>query len=134
MGSLSWIAIDATWQCDASGELVASTRATFDPTQSWWRLGQTSETLSPRDVQLLQHEQLHFDLTEIAVRKIRKRLEEDFRNACARPGGTAEIREFIADVDRALQAEQRQYDRETTHGTNASAQQRWEARIRRDLR
>ena len=85
-----------------------------------------------RDLQLLEHEQLHFDLTEIAVRRIRKRFVE-LKSACDDPDGREELRHMIAEIDRELQEEQCRYDRETSHGTNAVAQDQWKRRIRKQL-
>jgi hypothetical protein len=35
----------------------------------------------------------------------------------------------VAQADRELQEEQRRYDRETSHGINARAQEQWKRRI-----
>jgi Bacterial protein of unknown function (DUF922) len=149
--SLSSLNIDVSWQCQGS-RLVANARATFDPGRSWWLsaqgniwegVGERTSGVSRshldvrrsaqlRDMQLLEHEQLHFDLTEIAVRKIRKRFE-DLKGACADPAGPVELQPFVAEIDRELQEEQRRYDRETDHGTNAAAQEHWKRTIRPQL-
>lgn len=144
--SLSWINIEAEWECEGD-ELFATARATFDPSRSWWRSpqgniwGNAGERTSSsraqqqarrsfmqRDLQLLEHEQLHFDIAEAHVRKMRARFAE-FTHACADPGGTAPIQEMIARADRELQEEQQRYDRETGHGVNARAQEQWKRRI-----
>jgi hypothetical protein len=39
----------------------------------------------------------------------------------------------VAEIDRELQEEQRRYDRETDHGTNAVAQAHWRSTIRQQL-
>ena len=134
--SLSRLHIELSWGCEA-GALVASARATFDPSQSWWRTTPANIWGAERrgvqaDAQLLEHEQLHFDLTEIAARKIRKRFD-DLKDACDDPKGTETIADDIAKIDRELQEDQRRYDRETAHGTNAMAQSRWAGRIRKLL-
>ena len=145
--SMSWLHIEASWEC-VVGELIASARATFDPSRSWWRTtygniwGNAGErTTAERaqasarrnvmmlDTQLLQHEQLHFDLAELATRKIRKRFE-DFKDACDDPGGTEPIQVMVAEIDRELQEEQAKYDRETSHGVNLRAQDQWTRKIR----
>ena len=150
--SMSWLHIDASWEC-VVGELTASAQATFDPSRSWWRTtygnvwgnaGErtTAERAQARarrnvmmfDAQLLEHEQLHFDLTELAARKIRKRFEEDFKDACLDPGGTEPIQAMVADADRELQEEQARYDRETNHGVNLRVQDKWARRIRSQLK
>ena len=82
-----------------------------------------------RDMQLLEHEQIHFDIAEVAVRRIRERFQS-FESACAEPGDTDSIQQIVAQADRELQEEQQRYDRETGHGTNARAQDAWRRRIR----
>jgi hypothetical protein len=148
--SMSAISIDAAWECEGSA-LVSSARATFDPSKSWWRNAQggvwggvaerTSSSQAQqdarrnsmlRDVQLLDHEQLHFDIAEVAARKITARFA-DFKSACAEAGGTDRIHEMVVQVDRELQEEQQRYDRETAHGTNARAQEQWKLKIRKAL-
>ncbi|MEO5742874.1 MAG: DUF922 domain-containing protein, partial [Vicinamibacterales bacterium] len=122
-------------------------RAAFDPSRSWWRTAQGSvwgsagERMSStqaqqaarssalqRDIQLLDHEQLHFDIAEVMVRKIRARFE-GFKNACADAGGTDPIQQIVADADREFQEEQQRYDRETSHGVDARAQQQWKRKV-----
>lgn len=149
--SLSWLNIDATWECEA-GELFGTARATFDPARSWWRSAQGNiwegagertsgvnrthvearRSVVQRDMQLLEHEQLHFDLTELAVRRIRERFDK-LKDACGEPGGTEGLQPAIAQIDRELQEEQSRYDRETNHGTNPVAQDQWKRRIRQQL-
>jgi hypothetical protein len=144
--SISWISIETEWECQ-KGALIATARAVFDPSRSWWRntrgnVWGTGERMSSSqaqlearrnvlqlDLQLLEHEQLHFDIAEVVVRKIRARFQ-DFKNACAEVGGTDPIQEMIVEADRELQEEQQRYDRETGHGINAGAQDRWRRRIR----
>lgn len=122
--SLSWINIDASWECEGA-TLVATARATFNPSRSWFRA--STRSLS-QDIQLLEHEQLHFDLAETVVSRIRAGFRE-FAHACTEPGGTDPIQQMIIDADRELQEEQQRYDRETAHGTNPRAQEQWKRRI-----
>jgi hypothetical protein len=145
--SLSWINIDTEWECEGD-ELFATARATFDPSRSWWRnshgniWGNAGERMTSSraqrearrsvmqlDQQLLEHEQLHFDIAETNVRRIRERFAE-FKNVCADPDGTAPVHAMIARADRELQEEQQRYDRETGHGVNARVQEQWKLRIR----
>jgi len=144
--SLSWIHIETAWECEA-GTLVATARATFDPMRSWWRTAQGSvwgsaggrmsssqaqqearRSSMERDIQLLEHEQIHFDIAEVTVRKIKARFA-GFTNACAEPGGTDPIQQVVVEADRELDEEQQRYDRETGHGVNARAQDAWKRRI-----
>ena len=122
--SMSWIHIETAWECK-DGTLTAMARATFDPSQSWFRRSQNPMEL---DIQLLEHEQIHFDIAEVAVRKIRATFQT-FTGACAEPGGTEPIEHLIARADRDLQQEQERFDRETAHGTNGRVQAQWKRRI-----
>jgi hypothetical protein len=146
VSSLSWIAIDTEWECEA-GELFATARATFDPSRSWWRGAQGNlwgnagqagvsrahiearRSVVAQDMQLLDHEQLHFDLAELTARRIREGFAT-MKDTCAEPGATALLQEMVAKADRELQAEQARYDRETSHGVNARAQDQWAQRIK----
>jgi predicted secreted Zn-dependent protease len=103
----------------SAGERMASRRAQQQARRSLMQL----------DQQLLEHEQLHFDIAEANVRRIRARFAE-FKNVCADPDGTAPVQAMIARADRELQEEQQRYDRETGHGINARAQEQWKLRIR----
>ena len=123
--SMSWIHIETEWECK-DGTFMATARATFDPSQSWFRRSQSPMQL---DIQLLEHEQIHFDIAEVTVRKIRAGLQK-FTDACAEAGGTEPIQHLIARADRDLQDEQERYDRETGHGVNARVQDQWKRRIR----
>jgi len=149
--SQSWLNIDATWECK-NGALIVSARAMFDPARSWWRptfgnvwegAGERSvdssrtqldvrKSAAQRDLQLLEHEQLHFDLTELAVRKILAHFTSA-TSACTEPDGTAGFQPFVAQVDRDLQDEQREYDRDTAHGTSQVTQAYWTNRVRKLL-
>ena len=122
--SMSWIHIETEWECK-DGRFTATARATFDPTQSWFRRSQSPMQL---DIQLLEHEQIHFDIAEVAVRKIRASFPT-FTSACTEAGGTEPIQHLIARADRDLQHEQERYDRETAHGVNGRVQAQWKRRI-----
>ena len=133
--SLSWLNIDAAWECQA-GVLITSARATFDPSRSWWRTsgGNTWDRRAARqgslqlDLQLLEHERLHFDIAETAARKLRRRFKE-FTDACGDADGIESIGKMVVEVDRELQEDQERYDRETRHGIDARAQDRWKRSV-----
>jgi hypothetical protein len=147
--SMSWLSVDVSWECEA-GELFGTARATFDPARSWWRLAQGNiwqsdgtrsvsrareearRSVVERDVQLLDHEQLHFDMTELAARRVRKRFA-DSKDVCGDPDQREDLRHAIAEIDRELDEEQSRYDRETSHGINTGAQDQWKRRIRKQL-
>jgi hypothetical protein len=147
--SMSALNIDATWQCQG-GELSGTARATFDPARSWWRSTNANvwedfgerrtgverthidvrRTALHRDARLLEHEQLHFDLTEIAARKIRRRFD-DLKESCSGDGGDGAVKDAVSQIERELEEEQRRYDRETAHGSNEVAQAQWTDRVRK---
>jgi hypothetical protein len=141
--SLSWVAIEAAWDCQ-EGNATFHARAVFDPNRSWWsepmpnlwRNADDPSVLARREDSgpaLLAHEQLHFDMTEIWTRRIR----ETFKTlpaACKTVAGPRAFEKMIADLEREWQEEQQRYDRETSHGTNASRQRDWAQKIAKTLR
>ena len=152
-GALSFLRIEASFTCRGD-QLEGSAKAVFVPAQSWWagaksqmweRVRDSKSWLSAsrRDLEmkqliedaneeLLKHEQLHFDMAEIAARKIRKRLEEE-RNACGAAGDDTPLHRFVGEVTRDFREEQARYDQETKHGTFLFAQGRWESRVKAAL-
>ena len=144
----SWVGLDVAWEC-REGEARSQARAIFDPDQSWWRTGTPSlwggineglsrsqlenrRTAGERDQDLLRHEQLHFDLTELSARKIRKQFE-DLSRACATPAGDGRISAAVVEIERAWTDEQSRYDKDTDHGANRVTQRQWELRVLRQL-
>ncbi len=113
--------LDASLQGSAN-DMTISVAAYFIPEQSWTR--------TKNDLQLLRHEQLHFDITELHARILRKRLSDAFRKN-QNPGAIFE--ESFQVLNRELNAMQERYDRETVHGTQAEAQKDWETMIARLL-
>lgn len=80
------------------------------------------------NAQLLAHEQGHFDITALGVREIYNRMEGLEAEQCP------DINRLVSAIQQEVQARVTQadaaYDRETDHGNNAGAQQRWTQRIR----
>ena len=77
---------------------------------------------------LLQHEQLHFDLTELYARKLRKEYskmnQEDFiKNAAQK----------YNEISKKLYDYQDLYDLETNHSKNTLKQKEWEIKIKKEL-
>lgn len=71
---------------------------------------------------LLFHEQLHFDLTEIYARRIRKELQE-LTDACG--ADHTMINSIVNRIFDEWKQEQDLYDEESHHGLNKVAQQKW---------
>lgn len=105
---------------------------TFNKTASW-KKGAPGEGL-------LEHEQKHFDLTEIFNRKLKERYDEGILNhsfPCPEPEGdeltdaelTAEaeriVKKLYDEIWDELRQKQSEYDDETDHGTDPEKQQEW---------
>jgi hypothetical protein len=79
---------------------------------------------------ILQHEQSHFDLTEVYARKLLKALTEEHMNAY-NLDQAKDIAQVILDESKQRQ---QQYDEETNHGQDKEQQQKWNATIAKELR
>ena len=141
--SLSSVLIEVAWEC-REGTATSHARAVFDPNGSWWRdpspnLWQNDDDaslLAPRDDggrALLEHEQLHFAMTEVWARRIRDAFKT-LPAACQTRGGPRAFENVITDIERQWQEEQQRYDRETGHGTDPSRQRAWMQRVAKALR
>lgn len=101
---------------------TGTVQALFDPTQSWFR--------QPLKVSatLLQHEQTHFDLTEVYARLLRQKLvvfQAKVNCEKLQPG----FNNLTKTVYAAWAKEQNRYDAETAHGVNAARQAFWEKEV-----
>jgi hypothetical protein len=114
--------------CDGSS-LSARIVSAFLPEQSWVKPALLVR--SPQSDNALNHEQTHFDLSEVSVRRMRKKLK-DLDNPCRRPPD-----DLYALVDPIISEDgeaQRRYDLESSHGRDAAGQAKWDATVARDLR
>lgn len=152
-GALTFLRVEASIAC-TNGRVAGSARAVFLPGQSWWAGANTRMwervrdskswlTASRQDLdmkaairdandELLKHEQLHFDMAEIAARKMRRRLT-DARDACRDNGDLEALNRFVGEVTRDYRQEQAKYDQETKHGTFLFGQGKWESRVKSAL-
>lgn len=98
--------------------LVFEVAAYFYPQRSWYH---------PElcDSMVLSHEQLHFDITEIYARKMRKLLNGRTFGGNVR----TEVRKIFNQINRELSEFQHRYDRETDFSRNRGAQKSWNARV-----
>ena len=152
-GALSFLRIEASLTC-RDRRVDGSARAVFLPSQSWW-VGAQSQmwervrdskswlntsrydlemkvALKEANEELLKHEQLHFDMAELAARKIRRRFDEA-KDACTADGDSAELNRFVGEVTRDFRQEQARYDQETKHGVFLFGQGKWESRVKAAL-
>ncbi|HEY4327890.1 MAG TPA: hypothetical protein VGN20_28160 [Mucilaginibacter sp.] len=79
----------------------------------------------------LNHEQRHFDIAKIASEHLKQKLKAE-----TLPVGNYDgpINVDYLDAYREMDELQRQYDSETSHGSNHSEQQRWNERIDKELK
>lgn len=131
---LSSVAVAATayvvvFGTSCEGSKFSSTiESRFLPHASWVK---AQHLLQHASAQTLLHEQVHFDLSEVQVRRARQAVraiadpcrlsDQEFEDMFTR------FRSHEADV-------QQQYDRETGHGTNLDRQREWTAQVERWLR
>ena len=99
--------------CDGN-EMKFDVKCQFSVLDSWTK-NKSSESL-------LQHEQLHFDITEIYARQLRQKLEQQ-KSLC-----TGDKRKFNAVVNKVFadwKKTQERYDAESKHGIDDAKQQQW---------
>ena len=96
--------------------------AYFYPRKSWYQ---------PQlcDEQVLAHEQLHFDISELFARKLRKRLAASTFTKNAK----AEVKEIYTQLLLELNAFQSRYDHETNYSRDFEKQQEWNRMIGKAL-
>lgn len=78
---------------------------------------------------LLQHEQTHFDITELHVRKLRKELSEIELNQNVRKV----LNDLYKTVDNERSLMQKEYDRQTNHSLNREAEVKWQKLVKEEL-
>ena len=96
----------------------------FEPRSSW--------TKTDKNQDLLDHERLHFHISELFARKLRKQiLQTKFKSKAQKV--MDEISKMYEENVRELTKCQRLYDRETDHSIAVKEQKTWEAKIRLEL-
>ena len=103
-------------------ELDFEVNAYFYPNESWYK---------PQDCDdlILSHEQLHFDISELFARKMRKKL----RRTSFPDNVKEEIRKIYKDILQELEDFQDQYDWETNFSRNREKQLEWNKKIAKAL-
>ncbi|MEP1489245.1 MAG: DUF922 domain-containing protein [Algibacter sp.] len=96
--------------------------ANFFPEKSWYK----KELANPH---ILNHEQLHYDITELFARKFRKELEGLSPNN----GIKKTFNKINNTINKELGALQDLYDTETNHSINVEAQTKWQLYITEEL-
>lgn len=100
--------------------------ATFDPATSWFRTPKTASA------DLLRHEQMHFDITEVYARILRQKLVVfQGRANCSKLQPA--FNNLTKPVYTEWSREQNRYDQETNHGLNLVRQAYWEKQTQTKL-
>ena len=95
----------------------------FYPTKSWYQPAVC-------DAIILSHEQLHFDISELFARKMKKRLEaETFTYDTVKSKVKSIYREILDELDDF----QNRYDTETNFSRNLAKQEEWKLQIENAL-
>ena len=97
--------------------------AQFYPAQSWYLKERVNDTV-------LGHEQLHFDITELHARKLRKR----FQNTRFSKNIQKEIAKVYDQVNKELRDMQNAYDDGSDYSRNYEGQIKWEKFIADELK
>ena len=103
-------------------DFSASVEAHFYPNKSWY-IKERANTY------ILKHEQLHFDITELYVRKFRQQLDGLVVNQNIK----IQMNQIHKAINDALDNTQRTYDEQSNHSINLEAQKYWEAYITEEL-
>lgn len=101
----------------------ASVQAHFYPNKSWYLAEKANDYI-------LAHEQLHFDITELYVRKFRQQLERLVVNQNIK----IQMNQIHVAINEALDKTQKTYDEQTNHSINVEAQSYWENYIKEELK
>ncbi|WP_187264141.1 DUF922 domain-containing protein [Pontibacter beigongshangensis] len=113
------LALDAKCR---NNQLEFQVSCVFLPTQSWSK--------NKKSAKLLYHEQLHFDLTEVHARLLRKKLL-DLGSSCTNV--QEKLGPTVTEAFAAWKAEQDEFDKMARHGLDAAVQAEWAANIEQRL-
>lgn len=113
--------IDMKAKCE-NGELKVKVESVFETKASWSK--------NKKSDRLLFHEQLHFDITEIYARRLRKELAT-LTGACDDP---AKINQVTDRVFEEWKKQEDVYDKETDHGLDQEKMKIWAAKISSELK
>ncbi|WP_370000471.1 DUF922 domain-containing protein [Winogradskyella sp.] len=102
---------------------TTTVEAHFYPDKSWY-------IKEKGDDYVLGHEQLHFDITELYVRKFRQQLERLVVNQNIKK----QMNQIHVAINEALDKTQKEYDAQTNHSINVEAQKYWETFIAAELK
>ncbi|MDQ3291938.1 MAG: DUF922 domain-containing protein [Bacteroidota bacterium] len=113
------IAVQATCK---NNQMVFDVKCQFAVNESWSKNKSSEE--------LLQHEQLHFDLTEVYARLLRQKLSQQ-KSLCN--GDKNKFRAVVNKVFADWQKAQQRYDNESRHGLDDFKQEYWTKEVATQL-
>jgi len=121
-GALSYTVMDLKAHSDGLDKMTYTVTAIFDKNQSWVRL---------RSEVGLQHEQGHFNITEIYTRKFRAALAAYKLKTST---FESDINRLFNKIDKERKQMQHKYDHETDFSRNVVMQNFWTKKIDRELK
>ncbi|MGK0495038.1 MAG: hypothetical protein ACJAU2_001421 [Maribacter sp.] len=95
----------------------------FYPTKSWYRPQLCDEAI-------LGHEQLHFDISELYARKMKRRLDDELLTY---GNVNAKVKSIYREINIELDDFQNLYDAETNFSRDLDKQEEWELKIAQAL-
>jgi predicted secreted Zn-dependent protease len=107
-------AIEFNYETNGVNMVKWKVQSKFYPELSWSRKDKQT-------AYILKHERLHFDITEVYARILRKRFIEEIRSVKDIP----KIKTISKAVMAQWNKEQQTYDAETNHSINTEKQQEW---------
>ncbi len=106
-------------------EITYEISSNFYPDLSWVAAGSKNE-------RLLKHEQLHFDISELHARKLRKKLSElDVAQLGKNP--KEKLNAIYEVIDRERNVMQLRFDKESNHSINIEGEERWQKFVKQEL-
>ena len=112
--------IDMKAKCE-NGQLKLKVESVFSTNESWSK--------NKKSERLLFHEQLHFDITEIYARRLRKELMA-LPDACTK---SDEINKITDRIFAEWKKQEEIYDQETNHGLNETTMKIWKEKVTTEL-
>ncbi len=103
-------------------DFTATVEAHFYPDQSWYKKDHTNNIV-------LAHEQLHFDITELYARKLRKQIEEYSFSVKIKQ----EISKLHTNINKELKEFQNEYDSKSDYSRSIEAQKKWQVFVKQEL-
>lgn len=104
-------------------DYTASVIAHFYPDKSWYKPEKVNEIV-------LAHEQLHFDITELNARKLRKNIADSNFTLNIK----SEMNHLVDKANRDLEIMQELYDSESDFSMDVVSQKKWQLYVQEELK